>query len=404
MNNTHSITASLPQIIAAASPEDSALLIADVRALVQRMDLLTQAFPEGTRHAVAIKTNPHKQILATILAHGFDLEAASIEEVELAMSAGAGPQQIVFDSPVKTRGEIRRCASFTGMQVNINMLSELQRYPDNLSCQLGVRINPGIDTGAPEMYAVSTDESKFGVPLTDQSRILDACVQYPITALHMHSGSQMSDLTVQLQAIRQLYELAVLIDTHRASQGCEWRINTINIGGGLPAEQNPDQPVMRNYAAQVSDLAAAYPALQLRTEFGQWTHRAAGYALTRVEYVGDGSVPNIFVHLGADLFTRHVYAPVAPLVVKVLNPDGTEKTGLNQTCNIAGPLCFAGDYLARNIELPKINEGDWLLICDVGANTYGLWSRHCTRSIPKVLGIDLQGAVSQWSARQKIGF
>ena len=404
MNRSHPIAASLPQIIAAADPDDTALLITDVRVLTQRLDLLTQEFPAGTRHAVAIKTNPHKQILATILAHGFDLEAASIEEVELALDAGAEPRNIVFDSPVKTRAEILKCSSYTGMQVNANMLSELQRYPSDLSCQLGLRINPGIDTGAPEMFAVSTDESKFGVPLAAESEILAACLQHPITALHMHSGSQMSDLTVQLQAIQRLFELAQAIDRHRASHDKNWRINTINIGGGLPAESDSEQPMMRSYAAQVSELAAAYPTYQLRTEFGQWTQRAAGYALTRVEYVGDGPVPNIFVHLGADLFTRHVYAPAAALLITVLNPDGTEKTGQTKTVNIAGPLCFAGDYLARSIELPNINEGDWLLISNVGANTYGLWSRHCTRSVPKVLGIDTQGSVSQWSDRQKINY
>lgn len=259
MSNSHSITASLQQIISAAGSEDTALLITDVRILKQRLDVLTQAFPKGTRHAVAIKTNPHKQILATILEHGFDLEAASMEEVELALSAGAEPQQIVFDSPVKTRDEIQRCARYSGMQVNANMLSEL-------------------------------------------------------------------------------------------------------------------------------------------------THRAAGYALTRVEYVGEGTVPNIFIHVGADLFTRHVYASAEPVVFKVLDSDGNEKTGLKHAYNLAGPLCFAGDYLARGIELPTVHEGDWLLISEVGANTYGLWSRHCTRAIPKVLGIDLQGVVSQWSARQQIAY
>jgi len=239
------------------------------------------------------------------------------------------------------------------------MLSELERYPDNLSCQLGLRINPGIDTGAPKMYAVSTDESKFGVSLTAESEIMAACLQHPITALHMHSGSQMSDLTVQLKAIKRLFELAQAIDTTRVSHNNNWRINTINIGGGLPAESDPEQPMMRSYAAQVTVLADRYPTHQVRTEFGQWTHHAAGYALTRVEYVGDGPVPNIFVHLGADLFTRHVYAPRTALNFTVLNPDGTTKTNPTETVNIAGPLCFAGDYLARSIELPSINEGDW---------------------------------------------
>ena len=33
-----------------------------------------------------------------------------------------------------------------------------------------------------------------------------------------------------------------------------------------------------------------------------------------------------------------------------------------------------------------INEYDWLGIIGTGANTLGLWSRHCSRKIPKVIG------------------
>ena len=48
MNPSHLMTASLPQIVASAGPEDTALLIADERVLTQRLNLLTQAFPAGT--------------------------------------------------------------------------------------------------------------------------------------------------------------------------------------------------------------------------------------------------------------------------------------------------------------------------------------------------------------------
>jgi len=61
LNNFYSIANSVPQIIAAADHEDTAILITDVRVLVQQLDILTQEFPEGTRHAVAIKTNPRSR-------------------------------------------------------------------------------------------------------------------------------------------------------------------------------------------------------------------------------------------------------------------------------------------------------------------------------------------------------
>jgi diaminopimelate decarboxylase len=54
--------------------------------------------------------------------------------------------------------------------------------------------------------------------------------------------------------------------------------------------------------------------------------------------------------------------------------------------SIAGPLCFAGDILAKDIALPLVEEGDYILIHDVGAYTLSMWSRYNSRQIPKVIG------------------
>ena len=51
---------------------------------------------------------------------------------------------------------------------------------------------------------------------------------------------------------------------------------------------------------------------------------------------------------------------------------------------IAGPLCFAGDIIARSICLPRPIEGDHLVVHDAGANTFALFSRHCSRQAPPV--------------------
>ena len=58
--------------------------------------------------------------------------------------------------------------------------------------------------------------------------------------------------------------------------------------------------------------------------------------------------------------------------------------------DLVGPLCFAGDVLAENVLLPVIDEGYWIEIADVGANTYGLWSRHCSRAVPKIISCQQQ--------------
>ncbi|HEY6564592.1 MAG TPA: hypothetical protein VIY86_08860, partial [Pirellulaceae bacterium] len=95
------------------------------------------------------------------------------------------------------------------------------------------------------------------------------------------------------------------------------------------------------------------------------------------------------IHVGADFMLRSVYQPdLWPHRFEVLGPDGYPKRGRLVPTALAGPLCFAGDLLARDLPLPDVASGDLILIRDVGAYTLGLWSRHCSRGMPRVVGHD----------------
>ena len=52
----------------------------------------------------------------------------------------------------------------------------------------------------------------------------------------------------------------------------------------------------------------------------------------------------------------------------------------------AGPLCFSGDILMRDKSMPRPNIGDYVCIEDTGANTISMFSHHCSRPSPKVIG------------------
>jgi diaminopimelate decarboxylase len=70
----------------------------------------------------------------------------------------------------------------------------------------------------------------------------------------------------------------------------------------------------------------------------------------------------------------------------VLDSRGHLKSGDATPWTIAGPLCFAGDIVARDTLLPAIEVGDFIAVRDVGAYTLSMWSRHCSRGMPLVLG------------------
>lgn len=376
--------------------QDTSLIVSHLPLLEERLQHLTQSFASETLHAIAIKTNPHPQMLKHLVGLGYGLEAASIEEVNMAIAAGCAPSRIVFDSPVKTRSEIDCVAGLTGMLVNVNSVGELSRFPSDAACTIGIRVNPQVHTGAPEMFDVSRNESKFGVAISSKQEIVDAALAHPVNALHMHSGSQMKDLQVQRGALEALKALADEINT--ASPG---KIHTLDIGGGLPSEPLSDATRMAEYGAIVAEVFNG-SNYQLVTEFGQWVHAEAGFALSRVEYVLDKS--RIFIHLGADFFMRDAYTKARPFALEVWEEEGHPVEGEKGTFDIAGPLCFAGDYLAHGATLPaRTAEGNWLSINGTGANTYALWSRHCSRTVPKCIAFDGVNT-SIWSERTTINY
>lgn len=106
----------------------------------------------------------------------------------------------------------------------------------------------------------------------------------------------------------------------------------------------------------------------------------------------------ISVHLDTDFLLRDVYnkSPRGIDFIPVGNAAEREKT----LTDIAGPLCFAGDYLVKSYLMPKLEEGDEMLLLNTGSNAFGLWSRHCSRSVPKVLGVSRgRGELSVLSER-----
>jgi len=376
--------------------EDTAIIGVNLPVLTARLHHLQDAFPEGVQHSIAIKTNPHPKMLEFLVSQGFGLEAASIEEVRMALAAGCSPAHLVFDSPVKTRHEIREISSLSGMLVNVNSLEELDRFDADFQGILGIRINPQVHTGAPELFDVSKNESKFGVPVDMKERIVDAALRYPVQALHMHSGSQMKDLNIQRGALKELKRIADAINA--VAPG---KIKVLDIGGGLPTETLGPHTRMEAYGQMVAEVFRDSGYL-LVTEFGQWVQAEAGFALSAIEYV---LAPNkLFIHLGADFFMRDAYTKARSFPMTVWNGDATQVQGIDKAYDIAGPLCFAGDYLAHGLELPaEVQEGQYLFIDHTGANTYALWSRHCSRTLPATWAWDGNSMV-KWSNRSTIGF
>jgi diaminopimelate decarboxylase len=358
-----------------------------------RIAELRDVFPQSCLHTIAIKANPIVEILREIVQMEVGLEAASIEEVGLARAAGCPAECIVFDSPAKTVAEIRQALEW-GVYLNANNFEELDRAAAvqkqvKSASRVGLRINTMVGRGAIEHTSVSAVSSKFGVSLqNDREKIIGAFKNYPwLTGLHCHVGSQGCPLELLVEAAARVAALRLEI-----AEQADKQVSRVDIGGGLSTSYCTGElaPTPSEYRTLLEQRSPGLfgDEVCLITEFGRAIHANCGLAASRVEYVKP-SQPLAVIHLGADFLLRPVYQPENwQHELFVVTAEGTPKPGPLRPTTVAGPLCFAGDIVARNVMLPPIQAGDWILIRDVGAYTLSMWSRHCSRAIPIVLGYE----------------
>src|SRR2546430_2316424 len=103
------MAATLSRALADGAPasSDDVVVFYNLSRLDERLKALRCAFPSTALHAVAVKANPTVEILKRIQMAGCGAEVASLGELQLAVSAGFPVEAIVFDSPAKTREELK---------------------------------------------------------------------------------------------------------------------------------------------------------------------------------------------------------------------------------------------------------------------------------------------------------
>lgn len=248
-----------------------------------------------------------------------------------------------------------------------------------------------VGAGSIATTSVSGRASKFGVSLdTAKEHLLEWCDRAPwLTGVHSHVGSQGCALDQLVEGARRVEELRNDVNDTLGRR----QLSTIDIGGGLPTTYTSHDPFVD--MSQYSDaLRAACPTLfaddcQVVTEFGRSLQAHAGWATSAIEYVDErDGAPRVVAHLGADFLLRTVYQPEAwKHRYGGLDRDGNPLTGDTTPTTVFGPLCFGGDVLARDAQLPELDSDSQLVVHDVGAYTLSMWSRHCSRGIPVVIGV-----------------
>ena len=153
--------AAVPAAIGLLSDEEPCALLYDMDHLHSVLRSIRDSFPASTLHAIAMKANPLVACLNVAKELGMGCEVASPAELEHALRIGFAPDKIVFDSPCKTRRDLRKALE-AGVALNADNFDELARIDGILAesfdgggargagrcaSRIGVRVNPQYGEG-----------------------------------------------------------------------------------------------------------------------------------------------------------------------------------------------------------------------------------------------------------------
>ncbi len=336
----------------------------------------------------AVKANSNQAVLRTLQRLGAGMDVVSEGELRRALSAGVPAGKIIFAGVGKTRAEMAFALKEDILGFNVESEPELMALSEVASsmgrtARIALRVNPDVDAKTHAKIATGKAENKFGIPYRSSPRLYAQARTLPgiaVAGIHMHIGSQITDLEPFRNAFRLMRELAeaLLRDGHK--------LEHLDIGGGLGVPYTSDgdvAPPPTAYAA-VAKEALGDLGLKLILEPGRMIVGNAGVLVTRVLYAKEG-VDKTFTVVDAAM--NDLIRPTLYEAHHEIWPVAQEKGGMPPVVqDIVGPVCETGDYLALERKLPPFEPGDLLAVMTAGAYGAVMSSTYNTRLlVPEIL-------------------
>ncbi len=347
---------------------------------------LVKAMPSafGCRPRFAMKACPTAAVLQMIWRNGIEFDAGSVFEARRALRLGIPASAISLTSQ-ELPDEVDDLLE-AGVWINATSLSQLERLclakkKHSAMPEVGLRVNPGLGSGATNRTNVGGPASSFGLwwEYVEQAQDLATRCGAQISVLHTHVGSGADPV---------IWEHCVGLALRSARQLPA--VRTLNLGGGfkvarMPSEQEADlQVIGKRVADSFHEFASETGRqLQLEIEPGAYLMAPAGAILARViDVVDTGAKGRRFIKLDTgmtEILRPALYGAQHPL--DLLPQIATAGAQQALPYLVVGHCCESGDILTpaaadpeglleRPFVAPK--RGDLMLVGSAGAYTSGM--------------------------------
>lgn len=325
--------------------------------------------------------------IATILTdEGFGFDTVSGGEIYTVYKSGAEMSKVLFNGNNKSYDELNLALELGVGRISVDnffelaLLNEIAQSKETI-VDILLRITPGIECHTHEYIQTGHLDSKFGFDLTQIDEAIELIQnEYKnirLHGLHAHIGSQIFETSIFPDEIEIMAR-----EIARINDKFGLKLHEMNIGGGLGVKYtDTDVPPSTYEIAELiinklHEVSQKYN-IELPTLFiepGRSIISTSGVTLYTVG--SSKQVPHGTKYVAVDGGMADNPRPSmyqAEYLAEVVNNKETSEV---EKVTIAGRYCESGDILIKNIELPKLEEGDILCVFNTGAYNYSMASNY----------------------------
>lgn len=356
MRTTKGFLVSRKAVEKLAAHYGSPLLVLSLDEITRNYKILKRYLPRVKVH-YAIKANPNADILQVLDRLGSCFDVASDGEIHFLSDMGVEGSRMIYANPVKTKVGLAACRTCGVNRMTFDSSCEIEKIArecPGATVLLRLKIdNPSAHVDLNKKFGASR-ENALGLMIHAKAAGLD------MAGIAFHVGSQ----TVGAEAYRRALTITKELFDEAGAIGLHLRI--LDIGGGFPIPRPGVTFNLRKMLKQINDyLEEKFPKTEIWAEPGRYMCGSAVNLITSVIGVTErGGEPWYFLDEG-------LYGTFSGIIFdqwnfQLINFKDTDET---VTATFAGPSCDSLDILFRDIQTPRLEEGDLLLVPSCGAYT-----------------------------------
>ncbi|MDR0665949.1 MAG: diaminopimelate decarboxylase [Campylobacteraceae bacterium] len=370
-----------------ASKYKTPLYIYDFDYISAQFNSLKEAFhARKSLICYAVKANSNLSVLKLLGRLGAGCDCVSIGEIKRALFAGIAKYKIIFSGVGKDDSEIEFALRSDILMINIESEAELKRVEKiaeilNKTARISIRVNPNVDAKTHPYISTGLKKNKFGVDVDTAKKLYIYCKNSPFlepVGIHCHIGSQILDIAAYSEAA------AITAELLRNLKAIEIDIKFFDAGGGLGIRYKDEITIKPYDFAQAVLANLSGTDVTIVCEPGRFLVGNSGYLLTKVLYEKKNGVKRFVIVDAAmnDLIRPSLYDAYHEI-------EAVGKSDGAALADVVGPICESGDFLAQDIMLPPLENGDLLVVKSAGAYGFSMSGNYNSR--PRAAEVAIEG-------------